>query len=584
MLTQYNEKLLNQSESNNDKVTYKNSLFTMDMVHNNPGLLPYESNYCNPDFLVSRGFGGKVFCFLDSAQFGLLWDKFDSDIFPENSEERKQIIALKSRVKQKYADAKDAGLKVYFMMDIISFPAKLVDKYAEKLLSDGKIDIMKPFAKKAMDYLFDEMFSEFPELDGLYIRYGENYVGTKYRMPLFRGNTPIIGDAIEYHRYLVGYLRQKVCVEKDKEIMYRSWGSEDNVEAYLDITDVIEPHKNLYFCIKHTAGDFHRNTRFNQQLNIGKHQQVVEVQCAREYEGKGAHPNYVGAGVINGFEELIDFVKDGDKISLRDVINTPDTLIKGIWTWSRGGGWNGPYITGRNGTEGQKYPDDINGEVTIENGSELWCDLNNYVVTSWAKDTSKTDKYYVKRYGAEVLGMNETDCEKLYRLCVLSSRAVLLGRSYHKGNYIDCWWFRDQNMNYKRFLNDVKTAVDNGTYTAIIKEKAESTTLWEEIVAIAKSFDDCVKDKEYIVTTSKYGYYLYALIEQMYRICISKLQGDGMYKEFEKIYEELWTKWQELYDNSDCCPSLYIKEDKPMDLIGYGGNVGFDCVLRDVEL
>ena len=583
-LTQYNEFLLNQKDINEDKITLKDELFTMDMVHNNPGLLPYESNYCKPDFLVSRGFCGKVFCFLDSAQFGLLWDGFDADIFPKNSEKREQILRLKSRIKQKYKDAKSAGLKIYFMMDIISLPARLVDKYADRLLTDGKIDIMKPFAKKAMDYLFDEMFDEFPELDGLYIRYGENYVGTKYIMPLFKGNTPIIGDAIEYHRYLVSYLRQKVCVEKNKEIMYRSWGSEDNAEAYLNITDVIKPHKNLYFCIKHTAGDFHRNTRFNQQLNIGKHQQVVEVQCAREYEGKGAYPNYVGAGVINGFEELIDFAETGEKISLRDVINTPDTLIKGIWTWSRGGGWNGPYITGKNGTEGEKYPKDINGEVTIKNGSELWCDLNAYVVTSWAKDTSKTDKYYAKKYASEILGMNDKDCDSFYRLCILSSRAVLLGRSYHKDNYIDCWWFRDQNMNYKRFLNDVKTAVENGSYTAILKEKAESTTLWEEIVSIAENFEDSLKDKEYIVTTAKYGYYLYAIIEQMYRICISKLKGDNEHIESEKRYEELWTKWQNLHDGSDCCPSLYIKEDKPMDLIGYGSNVGFDCVLRDIEL
>ena len=31
---------------------------------------------------------------------------------------------------------------------------------------------------------------------------------------------------------------------------------------------------------------------FNQQLAIGKHAQVVEVECRRSYEGKGAHPDY----------------------------------------------------------------------------------------------------------------------------------------------------------------------------------------------------------------------------------------------------------------------------------------------------
>lgn len=478
--------------------------------------------------------------------------------------------------------AKRAGLNVYFMMDIVSLPESLVEKYKNDVLTNGKIDICKPFTKSAMDYLFDEIFAEFPEPDGLYIRYGENYVGPKYMMPLFRGNTPIIGDAIEYHKYLVGYLRQKVCVEKDKKIMYRSWGSEDNTEAYLKITNAIEPHKNLYFCIKHTAGDFHRNTRFNQQLNISRHQQVVEVQCAREYKGKGAYSNYVCAGVINGFEEIINFAHN-EKICLRDVINTKNSLIKGIWTWSRGGGWNGPYITGTNGTLGEKYPEDINGEVTVPNGSGLWCDLNAYVITAWSKDTSKTDKFYVKQYARKILGMTDEDGENFYKLCVLSSRGVLLGRSYHKDFYIDCWWIRDQNMNYNRFLSDVKKAITDGSYKAIINEKSECVEIWEEIVSIANNLDETVKSKEYIVTTAKYGYYLFAIIDKMYNICISKLLKDGKSENYEKEYQKFWSMWQELYDTKDCCPTLYIKEDKPMDLIGYSGNVGFDSALRNIE-
>ena len=55
---------------------------------------------------------------------------------------------------------------------------------------------------------------------------------------------------------------------------------------------------------------------------------------------------------------------------------------------------------------------------------------------------------------------------------------------------------------------------------------------------------------------------------------------DEAYKKYEEEYESLWLMWQRLYDTSMGCPSLYIKEDKPMNLIGYGGNVGFDCVLR----
>ena len=57
------------------------------------------------------------------------------------------------------------------------------------------------------------------------------------------------------------------------------------------------------FAVKHTHGDFLRTFKFNQTIAIGKHKQVVEVQCQREYEGKQAHPNYIAKGVIDGFEE-----------------------------------------------------------------------------------------------------------------------------------------------------------------------------------------------------------------------------------------------------------------------------------------
>ena len=33
-------------------------------------------------------------------------------------------------------------------------------------------------------------------------------------------------------------------------------------------------------------------TSMSMQLAIGKHAQVVEIECQREYEGKGAYPNY----------------------------------------------------------------------------------------------------------------------------------------------------------------------------------------------------------------------------------------------------------------------------------------------------
>ena len=110
--------------------------------------------------------------------------------------------------------------------------------------------------------------------------------------------------------------------------------------------------------------------KFNGQLAVGNHAQVVEVELQREYEGKLAHPDYVIEGIINGFDDLGPSQKKG----LRDIIHAPQ--LRGVWTWryelvccvgcemslahpaaccmlchwcvlcSRGGGWWGPYIHG----------------------------------------------------------------------------------------------------------------------------------------------------------------------------------------------------------------------------------------------
>lgn len=52
------------------------------------------------------------------------------------------------------------------------------------------------------------------------------------------------------------------------------------------MTSAVEPHPSLIFSIKHVALDFWRWVGFNPSLTKGVHKQIVEVECAREYEGR----------------------------------------------------------------------------------------------------------------------------------------------------------------------------------------------------------------------------------------------------------------------------------------------------------
>ena len=265
-------------------------------------------------------------------------------------------------------------------------------------------------------------------------------------------------------------------------------------------------------------------------------------------------------------------------LAKRQAVNISDSVVSGIWTWSRGGGWDGPYINGVNGE---------NGSVKVENGSELWCDLNAYVISKWAKDTSKSDKELVLQYAKDILGMNDSDAEKFYSICIKSSHAVLYGRGTNSPEIKwDVWWTRDQNIREASFYSIVDNSINDGTYETLINEKKESVKTWNEIVELANSLSDDVTMKKYIITTSKYGLYLYSIYCDMFVANIyNRLDSDAYSGEIKNAlidYENQWTAYRELYATAEGCPTLYIKDNVNLDLIGYSGNTGTDAVMDDI--
>lgn len=548
------------SESNGDMYTRKLEVIT-DMVHDNPGGTPYETKYDDAAFLSSRGLSGKVFFLSEAAQLAIDWQDYDRNVFPEGSAGYNWVQAKKEELHEKYKEAKDEGLKVYFMMDFISLPSSMKSLYGDEIMTNGKIDINKAKTQEIMKEMFREIFEEFPEVDGIYPRYGESYVG--YYSSYHFGNNPIgvSSTAKNDHVTLLKFFRDEVCERYGKEVVYRTWSTETGAnsfttspELYLEITNQVEPHENLYIAIKHTAGDFWRNYTFNETIGIGNHQQIIEIQCSREYEGKGAYPNYVAGSVINGFKEYEWQMDEGEDKSLRDVVNRADSKVVGIWTWSRGGGWGGPY------TNGEENPE----------GDELWSDLNAYVLHKWAQDTSRTDESLVKEYAREVLSMSDEDAENFYRLAVLSSDAVLYGIGTDCEPVTNPLWTRDASVNkdlFDRNLSIMFTNREGDTYPKL-EEKRESVRLWEEILALAEGFDDSVAAKPYIVTTATYGYYLFSIFERMWTtgILYTEMNGRGKRNAAEIAaarteFDDLWEAWETFEKENPSCPTLYNKSD-----------------------
>lgn len=242
------------------------------------------------------------------------------------------------------------------------------------------------------------------------------------------------------------------------------WGRPTCPDHYQEITDRIVPHEKLVFSIKHTALDFWRYVKVNECLTRGNHRQIIEVQCQREYEGKGACPNYVMDGVINGFEE--NAVRTG----LCDLLGNP--LIVGVSNWSRGGGWYGPSIP-----------------------HELWPDLNAYVLARFVQDPTRSEVAIFHDYAVGELGLSAGDAARFRQLCQLSARGILKGRhceafdrELKEAVLPSACWMRDDRLGGREQLSLVlEFLMESGRLDEALAEKAEAAAIWREIATLAES-------------------------------------------------------------------------------------------------
>lgn len=524
--------------------------YIMDMVYNNLGLPPRVSKFNNAEYVKEIGFNGMTPHWY--VQCGITYNSLEKGIIPENSGERKWIQDNADIINEKIKEIKKAGIKIYPFTDFLVVPKSVWQKYGKEMVADEfrdqvdtenyrKPDIRKEMTKKILRIQIAEIFETFPDLDGLVLRFGETYL---HDTPYHLGNNPLrngqnsIPDNIE----LLKILREEVCVKRNKNLFYRTWVHDIfqyDPATYLAVTNEIEPHPNLVFAVKHTHGDFLRTFKFNQTLAIGKHHQVVEVQCQREYEGKQAHPNYIAKGVIDGFEEYEYLMKPEQTQCLNDIKDS--SQFAGVWTWSRGGGWLGPNLK-----------------------NEFWCEQNAYIMAKWAQNTSRSEEDIFIEF-AKYKGFSDEDIPKLREISLLSSKAVLRGKYTRYGGY-SVVWTRDQFINgsgsLKEYFNYV---IKEGIVDEVLAEKKESVEMWKRMVQLAKQIKINDTDlNEFLRTSTKYGRIKYEIIEKSWIVMLHGYIGDktGEYDK-EKIreaiarYDKLWEEWKHLEKKSPSCASIY---------------------------
>lgn len=507
----------------------------MNMVHHNPGEPRFNTKYNSAEYVKSVGYNAQAPKF--EIQCAVTYDDYEENLVPQRTEERLWIDRKAADIRIQLDKAREAGMPIYPFTDVLVVPKSVMEKYGYEMKIDGKLSIQQPRTQEILKAQVAEIFKKFPELGGLTIRFGETYL---HDTPFHVGNRPVYSP--EDHTKILNILREEVCVKRNKKLFYRTWdwGKIKRKfhlvpEVYLKITDAVEPHPNLYFSTKHVNGDFLRGLPFNKTLGIGKHQQIVEVSINQAgMYGRNAHPYYIGTGVIEGWPEM------EQKKGLQDLYNKPQ--IKGIYTWTWGDGWYGPYF-----------------------GNEFWMDLNAHIIQQFAQNPLKPEAKIFNDYATNVLKMTPENIKKLRELCMLSIDAVFKGQATSLQR-TSPWWIRDH---FFTALN-MSIFVKKGVAKAVLEEKKENIKVWRKMEKIARSISLPNKeDEDFIKVSTTYGRIKYELIELIFRTQIMfadmELNNTAFApKEAQLIvdtYKAKWDEWFKLKKENANCPTLYVDYD-----------------------
>lgn len=502
----------------------------LNMVHHNPGEPIFSSRYSDPNFIAMLGYTGQVQKM--EVQCGVTFDLWEKNVVPQRTEERFWIERHAASIRTFLRRIKDAGLEVSPFIDMLVLPQSVMEKFGDEIKNEkGQISVLKPLTQELIREQINELFWRFPDLDGLVIRHGETYL---HDTPYHKGGAP--ARTASEHALLINLLREEVCVKRNKKLYYRTWDF-DNLhvrpDVYLEVTNQIKPHPNLYMSIKHVNSDYLRGYPFNKTIGLGKIQQIVEISMNQAgCYGKNAHPYYIGKGIIDGWNDM----KPEEKKGIKDLLKVP--LVKGFWIWTWGDGWFGPYFD-----------------------NEFWIKLNEYVIREYVRNPLRSEEELFFEYTNEKLNISNEDAHKLRKLCLMSEDAVFYGQDTQLlGRYN--WWIRD---NFLSGIN-LKEVVQKGNKKLVLEEKLNNLKRWYQMEEIAKDIHlSTSEDQEFLEVSTTYGRIKYEIVYQIWRIQIMLAEYEVNKSSIDRndlvdairMYEKKWDEWVDLKNMHPCCPTLY---------------------------
>jgi hypothetical protein len=338
-------------------------------ILDNPGEPHAQTRYRAPKHLRDLGYNGLVI-YETTGLSGI--DHLDRI---GTGEIRRWVGQQLDEVRQRIEQSCDAGLDTYISYDVMSLARGVVDQHIDQFVCRNRREMLCPASDDALERCaaaLKGLLGMLPPVAGVVLRFGDNDAA---RLPYLVGNDIYLphcsrcsqlGRADRIVRVLKRF-HQLVVGELDLRLIARAWnvrpnGMHDSVELCERIAARLpgEPDDDRFvLSFKCTETDFWRYQKWNRaSLMFGGRPILYELQCQREFEGKGGLPNWQVPLWRDGMPEVRS---DDEPGGLADVAER--IAFAGLWAWVRGGGWGGPFIK-----------------------NETWIDANVFAVPRLADD------------------------------------------------------------------------------------------------------------------------------------------------------------------------------------------------------
>ncbi len=360
----------------------------------NPGEPAVESRYHDPHELKALGYNGLVI-YETTALSGVT-----APDLVASAEMRRWVQHHFDKVARTIERAHDAGLSVYLFYDAPVLPRDVVERNVAGYTCRNRADTLCPASELTVEASAqgcEALLARWPGVAGIVLRFGDTDAA---RLPHLIGNdlyTPHCPRCSQFGRAdrIVAHVERfhRLVVERlNKRLIVRAWnvrpnGLHDSIELAQRVCERLPAAEHaaddrLMLSWKFTHTDFWRYQKWNRaSLRCGTRPILYELQCQREFEGKGGIPNWQVPLWRDGYPEARDGSPDAPE-GLAAVSGRAN--VAGLWAWVRGGGWGGPFVQ-----------------------NESWIDANVFAVPRLADDPRADPLDLGRQWVAQRLGVTD---------------------------------------------------------------------------------------------------------------------------------------------------------------------------------